>query len=162
MAAAVVPERGGRCLAAPASPDPVVKAEREAAWHGRQKAEGERPGRGRGGRQPAGRRRQRRPPARSRRPPPPQSPSAERGRAGARWRGRPRPRPPLAGCPAASGASRPGSPRSCGAGRAPSRPAAPRAYVCRAAPASVVCPRGSGRGPPRSGSSAHGGEGPSG
>lgn len=44
MAAAA--ESGGRCLGVPSSPDPVVKAEREAAWHSRQKAES---GRARGG-----------------------------------------------------------------------------------------------------------------
>ncbi|XP_036256459.1 basic proline-rich protein-like [Molothrus ater] len=72
-----VPERGGRCFAAPASPDPVVKAEREAAWHGRQKAENG-PG---GGARALGRREG------ERRPPPgPTAAPAVRGRSGERGR----------------------------------------------------------------------------
>lgn len=72
-----VPERGGRCFAAPASPDPVVKAEREAAWHGRQKAEN---GPGGGARALGGREGERRP------PPGPTAAPAGRGRSGERGR----------------------------------------------------------------------------
>lgn len=75
-----VPERGGRCLSAPSSPDPVVKAEREAAWHGRQKAESGR-GRGAGG-QPAGS-----PQSPAAAPLPRRPAPAERGRPGTKWRG---------------------------------------------------------------------------
>lgn len=75
-----VSERGGRCFAAPASPDPVVKAEREAAWHGRQKAEN---GPGGGARALGGREGERRPPAGS---PAPSAAPAGRGSSGERWR----------------------------------------------------------------------------
>lgn len=88
------PERGGRCLAAPASPDPVVKAGREAAWHGRQKAESG-PGSGEGARRTGGESGGPRPGPPSYRPAP-----AESGRSRASLRGEPRPRTLRACCPA--------------------------------------------------------------
>lgn len=100
-----VPERGGRCLAAPASPDPVVKAEREAAWHGRQKAESGSDRAGEGTRRAGGESGDPRPGPAAR----PQPRGGARGQDGAGSPGRGR------RSPGDSGAFRPVSP-SAGAG----------------------------------------------